>query len=255
MNRSEFETKLQDNLQSIPFEERENAMKYYREYFDDAGFENEQQVLAELESPDIIADGIKKDLGYDLVDRTVNPQEGKTASSQNHSEDTASGQTATGIPNPEFASEEKSNTNANTSKFPNDHIGFGRFQFPTWAVILFAILFVPVVIPVVSGVFGAAVGLFFGLIGMAIGFFAAAVGIFVGGIALVVWGITSIVAGMLFNGILLIGLGLAMIGLGLMFLVLAIQFFAVWIPQFFRWVVQLFRNGFQRIPARRGEYA
>ena len=49
MNRIEFMTELASLLQDIPVEERKDAMQYYNDYFDDAGEEQEQQVIEELE--------------------------------------------------------------------------------------------------------------------------------------------------------------------------------------------------------------
>ncbi len=63
MNRIEFMTELAALLQDVPVEERRDAMKYYNDYFDDAGEENEQQVVEELGSPAKVAATIKADLG------------------------------------------------------------------------------------------------------------------------------------------------------------------------------------------------
>lgn len=63
MNRIEFMTELAALLQDIPVVERQEAMKYYNDYFDDAGEENEHQVIEELESPKKVASTIKADLG------------------------------------------------------------------------------------------------------------------------------------------------------------------------------------------------
>lgn len=62
MNRIEFMTELAALLQDVPVEERRDAMKFYNDYFDDAGEENEQQVIAELGSPAKVAATIKADL-------------------------------------------------------------------------------------------------------------------------------------------------------------------------------------------------
>lgn len=63
MNRIEFMTELAALLQDVPVVERQEAMKYYNDYFDDAGEENEHQVIEELESPAKVAATIKADLG------------------------------------------------------------------------------------------------------------------------------------------------------------------------------------------------
>lgn len=58
MNKELFLLQLERLLYNIPKEEREEAMDYYRSYFEDAGAENEALVLEELESPQSIADSI-----------------------------------------------------------------------------------------------------------------------------------------------------------------------------------------------------
>ena len=45
MTRNEFIAELRGRLAVLPPEERENALQYYEEYFDDAGPENEQAVI------------------------------------------------------------------------------------------------------------------------------------------------------------------------------------------------------------------
>ena len=48
MNRVEYMRRLASLLQDIPVDERVAAMQYYNDYFDDAGAENEAQVIEEL---------------------------------------------------------------------------------------------------------------------------------------------------------------------------------------------------------------
>jgi uncharacterized membrane protein len=61
MNRSEFFKKLEQGLAKVSKEEREAALDYYNEYFDDAGADNEHTVIEELGSPAQIAARIKAD--------------------------------------------------------------------------------------------------------------------------------------------------------------------------------------------------
>ncbi len=58
MTRKEFLDSLNDRLKRLPAEERLNAIKFYEEYFDEAGIENEQNVISELKSPAHIASKI-----------------------------------------------------------------------------------------------------------------------------------------------------------------------------------------------------
>lgn len=55
MNKEQFLARLEKRLRRIPQEERENIMLYYQEYFEEAGPEQEQEVIQELGSPDQIA--------------------------------------------------------------------------------------------------------------------------------------------------------------------------------------------------------
>ena len=48
MNREQFIAQLARLLQDLPPAERQEAIRYYQEYFDDAGEENEDAVIQEL---------------------------------------------------------------------------------------------------------------------------------------------------------------------------------------------------------------
>lgn len=61
MNKQEFIRELRKELQDIPSKEREEAVQYYEEYFDEAGEENEEDVIRELGSPARIAAMIRRD--------------------------------------------------------------------------------------------------------------------------------------------------------------------------------------------------
>lgn len=58
VTRLDFFMRLRQGLSSLPPDEVENAVRYYTEYFDDAGPENEQSVLQELGDPAKIAQKI-----------------------------------------------------------------------------------------------------------------------------------------------------------------------------------------------------
>ena len=68
MSRQEFMTQLESLLMGISEEERNEALNYYENYFEDAGQENEAQVIEELGSPERIAVQIKADLKGDNTD-------------------------------------------------------------------------------------------------------------------------------------------------------------------------------------------
>ncbi len=62
MTRAEFIKELTALLQDVSLAEREEAIQYYNDYFDDAGEENEQEVIASLGTPKQVAATIKAGL-------------------------------------------------------------------------------------------------------------------------------------------------------------------------------------------------
>lgn len=70
MNRAEYMRELAFLLQDVPDGEREEALQYYEDYFDDAGPDREEQVIGELGRPEkvaaIIREGVRN--GYESPD-------------------------------------------------------------------------------------------------------------------------------------------------------------------------------------------
>lgn len=58
MTKNEFIAALRAKLSMLSEDEREDAVQFYEEYFDEAGPENEQAVIQELGSPDAVAEKI-----------------------------------------------------------------------------------------------------------------------------------------------------------------------------------------------------
>lgn len=61
MNKAEYLQELASLLSDIDDEDRDDALEYFREYFEDAGEENEESVIQELGSPAELAEKIRKD--------------------------------------------------------------------------------------------------------------------------------------------------------------------------------------------------
>lgn len=82
MNRIEFMQQLEMLLADISEAERADAIKYYNDYFDDAGIENEAGVIEQLGSPEQVAQNIKADaFGTENVNQTYTSQD---APNMNH---------------------------------------------------------------------------------------------------------------------------------------------------------------------------
>ena len=59
MGRWEFMRKLEELLSDISPSEREEALQYYNDYFNDAGRENEKEVIQALGSPEEVAEIVR----------------------------------------------------------------------------------------------------------------------------------------------------------------------------------------------------
>lgn len=71
MTRKEYMEELHRKLSRLPVEEYESAMRYYNEYFDDAGEENEQQAIESLGTPNQVASQLLAD--YAIKDMESSP--------------------------------------------------------------------------------------------------------------------------------------------------------------------------------------
>ena len=185
MNRIEYMTKLASLLQDIPEEERKDAMKYYNDYFDEAGEENEEQVIREFGTPEEVAENIKADLKGKTEDINDNQQH----QTQKHEQSS------------EYQYEMP-------EKKKNDRI---------WKIILIIILAIiigPVLLPLVGGILAAGLAIVLTVIVGVIALVIAGVAVAIAGIALVISGILVLLPQT--------AAGLALIGSGLMILVIGV---------------------------------
>ncbi len=75
MNKEEYINQLRNNLSSLTDEEKESAIEYYSDYFDEAN--DDQKVIAELGSPEELAKSIIEKLANALVDTKKSDSEEK----------------------------------------------------------------------------------------------------------------------------------------------------------------------------------
>ena len=72
MTRKEYMEQLKKYLKRLPKEDYDNAIEYFSEYFDEAGPENEQQVMEELQKSGadmIVLAGYMKVLPKEIIER------------------------------------------------------------------------------------------------------------------------------------------------------------------------------------------
>lgn len=209
MNRAEFMAELTRLLQNIPENERVEALKYYDKYFNDAGEENEQQVIAELESPQKVADKIKDGLRADM---DSNDMTGGHQAWQN------GGAYRNGT------SYQGSTVYQNNTFYQGNAVPKSEDALPAWAIVLIVlgcIICSPAILGAAGSLIGVAAGLFFGFFGLVIGFGAAGIGLIVGGIATAAVGVFNIFH-VPFAGLALSGTGLLLVALGILFMMLTV---------------------------------
>lgn len=227
MNRAEFMRQLESLLQNIPQAEREEALQYYNDYFDDAGPENEKAVLEALGNPFRVAENIKRDVnenGYqdeDIRGNSVRHPVVKYQDAENgNRQDGGQNGDAYGTSAPKPKSED----------------------MPTWQLVLLivlGILLLPVALGLASALVSAIFGLFVGWFALIFGFGVAAFVLFVVLVALLVAGVTCILE-MPIAGMALIGGGLFCGGLGILFLMLTVAMAGIVTPALFKGCAQLY---------------
>lgn len=235
MNRYMFMTELEMRLRDVPAAEREEAIQYYNSYFDDAGRENEAQVLAELGSPDEVAQSIKRDAG--ILDFSNLKNDSDTALMKYEEQ-------------VEGENRETDNTYSNYGyEMQNAEPGKQGMSFWVKCLIALAIIVaVPVCFGGIASALGALIGLVAGWFGLIIGFGAATLGLGIASIILLVTGIPSLfvvpVVGLVLLACSLICGALAVLFLALVTAMAGVATPAIWrgLKGLFRWVTNLFQR-------------
>lgn len=224
MNRKEYLAKLSFLLQDIPEEEREDAIGYYEDYFEEAGPENEERVIEELGSPEKVAamirDSVKGNTGeaeytengyYDKRYDEKNKMPGKSQKEKWHF---------------------KGDRNRNLA-----------------LLIIIAMLVCGTALPAIAGVVFGIGGGILGIAGGFLGVFMAAgggcIGLIGGGIGMTIGGIVKLFT-FVPTGLLMIGGGLLMIAAGICLLVFWVWILAKILPAIIRGIVGMFQKLFQK---------
>ena len=76
MTRNEFMFQLRTKLKRLPQSDAEDAVAYYQGYFDDAGPENEQEVIKELGSPSEVAGKIIREFAFKQLENQPDSKKG-----------------------------------------------------------------------------------------------------------------------------------------------------------------------------------
>lgn len=282
MNRADFMKNLAELLADMTPAEREEAIQYYNDYFDDAGAENEQSVIESLGTPEQLAKTIKAGLfdggsageftekgfsGYEQrsSNEVLDPEqpiENKKEDDWQESGSAGSGQ--------EFNRENGygyrmgNNGNAaygnrnNNRSYENN--GYETYEEPYQKqvtkgekrklsggmialIVILCIFASPFLLGIGGGALGVIVGLLGSLIGILVGFGIAAVVLLILGIGLFVFGI-ALLFGTPLGGLCMMGAALICFAVGLCFLWITVMICGVLIPAVIRGVVKLVQSIF-----------
>lgn len=214
MDRAEFMRQLERLLGDIPESDRLDAIAYYHDYFDEAGPENETQVIRELGSPEKVAAIIKADLNSSGNEQAEYMENGY--------------------------SDGRSGVNPNTpiTKETNDQGQKKKRDFP-WALMIVLIVFAsPLLIGVGGGLLGGLIGILGGLFGVVVAVIACSFAFLVAGIVCFVFGIFRLAISPA-EGLVTMGVGSLLLALGILFSLLFIWGAFKWLPALFRGVINL----------------
>lgn len=247
MNRAEFMEQLERLLGDIPEYERLDALAYYNDYFDDAGPENEEEIIRKLGSPAKVAAIIKTNL--------YKGQEHGEFTEYGYREAEEEETIQTPAAHPEDSSQEKKqhsrtyhrseeNQSVNQER-ENDTYTGRRRGTAGWTLLIIGLVFAsPLILGIGGGIIGAFFGILGALIGLVISILGAGIGFFFGGIIGIGKGIFTCF-GAPAVGIMTMGLGFLSTGIGIACLVLFGMALRL-VPGFIRWAKNLVSRIFHR---------
>lgn len=237
MNRFEYMRRLEALLSDISPSEKEEALTYYNDYFNDAGQENEQQVIEELGSPEQVAAGVKEGLGLQSYERGQDSLEGEK--SQNQSAPGERDRDA-GVQN--IRSQNAFSQNNQIPSQPQQNQ-----SKPAWLITLIVIgliLASPLILALICVVFAVIISVFSLIFGLLIGFGAAAVSLYVTAFVCAVLGFVVLPVNALVSGALL-GSGCLCAAAGILCMILTVLV-AMTVPVICRGTAWLWRKMFRK---------
>ncbi|WP_367926318.1 DUF1700 domain-containing protein [uncultured Ruthenibacterium sp.] len=232
MNRAQFLAQLEAELAGLSPVEREEAIKFYVEYLDEAGPDREAQVLEELGSPQKVAAIIRANLG--LSDEECEVENKQSVGPELILDGPEWGQKSYEAhqgANPSYAA--SSSASSASRKNNNNRL----------LLVLLLVFTSPLWIGVLTGLFGAVMGLAGGILG-----------ILIGGVSAVIGGVVALVISfaVLFtnpaDGMVCIALSMASIALGVL-----VTSGCIWgIRRFVPWAVNLVRRLIRAVAGKVG---
>ncbi|MEY8322658.1 DUF1700 domain-containing protein [Lachnospiraceae bacterium 54-11] len=274
MSRWEFMRQLEKLLSDISPNEREEALQYYNDYFNDAGMENEQEVIKALGSPEQVAKIVKDGLG-DGGNQGEFTENGFLNSAVRQNElmkkEAASGRDAGAVQEEEAVKEDGSTFGQNTDTFgygysqssDDTRKGYDSFgqsntgsvepekekkDLPVWAIVLIVfacILGSPVILGLACGALGLIIGVFTAVLATVFGIGLAAVICFIVAVALAIAGFGILIPHP-FEGIGLLGGGFICGALGILFMLLTVLLVTKVLPAICQGIASIYNSIFRK---------
>lgn len=241
MNRMEFMRQLKELLSDISPNEREEALQYYNDYFNDAGKENEQEVIRALGSPWQVAKTVKEGLSESgsMGEFTENGFTNGKEDASNAIVKRGSGERGSGS---QPGGENGGNENASGR---NDGSAAKEKEgMPTWAIVLIVIGCIclsPVILGVICGAMGVFLGILGALLGTVLGIGLATIILYVVAITLFIAGFGCILAHPI-AGIGLLGGGCICAAIGILLMILEVFLVGKCIPGIFQGIGYIFKK-------------
>lgn len=257
MNRQEFLNELENLLKNLPEADRKEAIQYYQDYFEDAGEENEAQVIKELGTPQRVAAIIQEDL------RNEDTAEKGEFTEQGYYNPAFEKKNADAVVKVESPNYQNANQENRTQGFAGNAFNTGQNQesmnnqqekeptyvyeyskIPKILLIIGAIFFIPVGIPLLCTAFGITVAIIAVAFSLVVTFGGISFGLTIGGVITLVAGVAQIISFPMF-AFLMSGIGLVLIGIGLLFAIVT-RLCAKLIPMTFKGIINICRLPFRR---------
>jgi len=236
MTKLEFMKELESLLLEIPLEERNEALQYYNGYFDDAGEDQEEEIIKELGSPERVASIIKADLTSTDTNRESRgyfTEKGYQETISNEYEIVGSTKKQESNRNESYENKTNSNANNNTNTKKSN----------TGLIVLIAVLTSPFWLPFFLSAISIVIGVIAAILGITFGFG-------IGGVTMICAGIVLFIAGLIqlsapYTGLVLIGGGLIVFGVGMLLVIACISICKYVLPAMMKGLVNLCRLPFK----------
>lgn len=276
MNRADFMKNLAELLADMTPAEREEAIQYYNDYFDDAGVENEQSVIASLGTPEQLAKTIKAGLfdggageftekGFSGYEQRSNNEvldpgqpiensgddgwqkNGQAGGSEHFNKENGYGYRSGNNRNTAYGNANGGNRYESYGEaYEKQETKGGKKKLSGGMIALLVILCIfagPVLLGIGGGAIGIVTGLLAGLVGIFVGIGAAALVLIILGIVLFIFGII-LLFGTPLGGLCTIGAAMICFAIGLCFLWITVMICGALIPAIIRGIVKLVQSIF-----------